>query len=88
MIDVATKNEYWAVVEDCLVILHAWSREQAQKACKALRKKMEKPPQGLSGEIFYHNEPFNAACDMGGTQLPYKQVIRAKYEQILNSHQW
>jgi metal-sulfur cluster biosynthetic enzyme len=87
MIDQQAKDAFWGVVEDCLVEIHHTPRWQAQALVKDLRKKIEQPPAGLQGDIIYHDEPFDVACDLAGNSLglsPYRQ----KYETILSQHNW
>jgi hypothetical protein len=88
MIDAKLKDEYWGVVEDCLVVLHGCPPEKARGACLSLREKIEKPSREKADDLFYHNEPFNVACDIERNQLPLDDVVRSKYERILNLHQW
>jgi hypothetical protein len=88
MIDAAVKKEYWAIVRDCLVRFHAWRPIDATRKCAEVRGQNEQPDEGELGEIIYHDEPFNVACDIQGERLTLDETTRAKYRQILADHQW
>jgi hypothetical protein len=81
------KREFWAVVRDCLVRLHGVPGPMAQAKCDGLRRKIESPPDGVSPDIFYHNEPFDVACDLAESELDFEH-FRSEYEQILAAHSW
>jgi hypothetical protein len=55
---------FWAIVEDCLVAFHGMSKGTAHGKTNAFRKKVRNPPEGISGDIIYHEEPFYVACDI------------------------
>lgn len=87
MITCVQKDEFWSVVEECLVKFHNQEKKAAHLASQLLREKIESPPVGISGDIFYHAEPFNVACDIAGKELPLNR-FRKQYEQILSQHRW
>ncbi len=87
MIDPKAKDAFWEVVEDCLVEIHGLSKPDAHKRSMDLRTRIESPPTGMSSDIFYHDEPFDVACDIVGRQLDLSQY-RPQYDPILNRHNW
>jgi hypothetical protein len=87
MIDLAAKNAFWDVVEDCLVNLHGLQPGDARQRAQDFRARIESPPTGMSSDIFYHNEPFDVACDLADNELDRAQY-RAQYDSILGRHNW
>jgi hypothetical protein len=87
MITVKEKPGYWAVVRDCLIQFHRLTRQAARDKCNELRGKIESPPPGYSSDLFYHNEPFDIACELAGHDLDFSKFC-TQYEQILASHNW
>jgi len=81
------KDSFWQVVEDCLEEIHNLPRTDAHARSTDLRKRVERHPRGISGEIIYHAEPFDVACDIAGNQLDLSQ-FRNQYDAILNRHNW
>ena len=87
MIRQQDKKAFWAVVRDCLVEIYGLSRSSARTRSKRLRDVMERAPERHYGDIFYHAEPFDVACDVAGKSLDLSQY-RARYDAILNRHNW
>lgn len=87
MIDIQAQDAFWGAVEDCLVDFHKLSRPDAQARVNDLRCRIAQPPSGLSGEIIYHDEPFDVACDLAGKHLSLPQH-RSQYDGILQRHNW
>jgi hypothetical protein len=87
MIAQKAKNDFWSVVEDCLVEFHGLARRDAHQRSKDLRKRVEAPPSGISGEMLYHAEPFDVACDIADQALDLSHH-RPQYETILGRHHW
>ena len=91
MIDLQAKDEFWSVVEECLQEFHHLSPLDAVQKTRELRRKLKSPPPGLpavlAGEIIYHDEPFDVACDLAGQQLDLAQ-FRSQYDAILSRHNW
>lgn len=86
LIDPHTRSEFWEVVRECLIELHGLSQFEALQRSHDLRKQIETPP-GLNSDLFYHNEPFQVACDITGQQFDLAQYC-ARYEAILQRHGW
>jgi hypothetical protein len=63
------KDAWWAVVADCLVEFHGYSRSYADAAAAKLRARIESPPPGLESDILYHDEPFDVASRLAGASL-------------------
>ncbi len=76
---------YWSVVEDCLVELHGVDRSEARKRIKALLAWIASPPDGVDGEIVYHDEQFDVACDLAGNELRY-ELYQDQYDQIVERY--
>lgn len=87
MIDLQSKDAFWGVVEDCLVEIHKLARVDAQARVSNLRSKVDQPPVGLSGEVIYHDEPFDVACDLANSRLSLPPH-RYQYDGILQRHNW
>lgn len=85
MIEDKVKNAFWDVVIECLVQFHHWQLGKAREATIALSKGIEKPPLGLSSDIFYHSEPFDVACDLAKVPLSFSEY-RDEYNKILDSN--
>jgi hypothetical protein len=87
MIDLAAKNAFWSVVEDCLVEIHKLPLVDARGRVSKLRSQIDHPPLGLSGDVIYHDEPFDVACDLAGNHLGLASH-RNQYDGILQRHKW
>lgn len=75
------KNAYWAIVTDCLERFHGYDSRTALEAVRQLRQAIEFPPSGdappgYDSDLFYHNEPFDVACDVADTELVSGTVAR------------
>jgi hypothetical protein len=94
MIDTHAKEEFWKVVEDCLTDIFRLDPSEAHKRCMELRKDVEAPPIGLSGEVIYHDEPFEVAADLADEEPhphpnhPDLAQHRNQYDAILSRHRW
>jgi hypothetical protein len=64
--DSGFKDEFWAIVRDCLTQIYRLSPSDATRGVEGLRARIESPPAGVSGELIYHDEPFSVACDIAG----------------------
>jgi hypothetical protein len=62
------KDEFWAIVEGCLREFHGMKQETIRRKAAKLRSAIEgmKPAEV---EYFYHSEPFDVACELGGKPL-------------------
>jgi hypothetical protein len=86
------KDEFWAVVEACLVEIHGLLKPSAEKKCKYIRYSVERNvnpdmlPNQLS-DLFYHREPFDVSCDIAQKQLDIN-LYRTAYNRILSNHNW
>jgi len=87
MVTARDKSAFWSAVEDCLVEFHGLPRHDAKKKSKRLRERIETPPKGVSGDMLYHDEPFDVACDIAARPLDLSQY-RQQYQEILSSHNW
>jgi hypothetical protein len=79
------KEAFWGVVQDCLVEIHDLPKRQAATLAAGLRKRIETPPPGVVGEIFYHAEPFDVACDLAQRRLNIRDHAR-QYSALLSRH--
>jgi hypothetical protein len=87
MIPHQAKDEFWAIVEDCLVEIHQLSRSEAQKRIRQLRADIAQPPPDIDADMFYHAEPFDVACDLAQNDLDISQY-RGQYGPIVSRHNW
>lgn len=81
------KNDFWMVVEQCLVQFHGSQRPDAHERAMELRQRIESPPNDMSTEILYHAEPFDVACDIANQPLDLAE-FRQRYDEILLDHNW
>jgi hypothetical protein len=63
-----TKDEFWAVVEECLREFHGMQREALRRKAGKLRNAIERMSTA-EVEFFYHSEPFEVACDIADNPL-------------------
>ena len=87
MFDIQATDEFWTVVEECLQEFHHLSPVEAVEKGRELRRKIRTPPPGILGEIIYHDEPFDVACELAGRPLDLAQY-RTQYDAILSRHNW
>lgn len=85
MISFQHSEAYWRVVEDCLVEFHRYPVRAAVQAAGALRARMEAAPAGLRGDLVYHAEPFDIACDIAGREVA-GYGIDLEYERLVALH--
>jgi hypothetical protein len=64
----AAKNEFWAIVKDCLREFHGMNQRLSQRKAKELRDAIERMKKSAE-ELFYHSEPFDVANDIAGKPL-------------------
>ncbi len=83
MIRESAKTEFWGEVQLCLERLFGYSEPKAACATKKLRQDVEDMP---VGDIFYHSEPFDVACDISGKE-PCAD-LRDKYSKIREESEW
>jgi hypothetical protein len=91
--DGPSKDAFWSVVVACLKEFLALDPAQARNKADSLRSAVETPPEGISGELIYHNEPFYVACDLAGVHGPRDQDDllernRARYHALLEHYAW
>ena len=87
LIDPQAKDEFWGVVQDCLIELHNLTSFEAIQRSRDLRRRIEAAPAGLSSEMLYHADPFDVACDIARNPLDIA-IYRARYDTILSRHHW
>jgi hypothetical protein len=81
------KDDFWQIIEECLIQLHHKDPVDANQLVQDLRQKIENPPAGVVSELFYHSEPFDVACDLAGSQLRFDQG-KFDYFDLLKKHYW
>lgn len=91
-------EQYWRVVEDCLVEFHGLSRVDAASCVTAYLRRLSDhmaslPWNGVDsenqheyGEIIYHGDPWYIACDLAQREIPIARNETA-YKAILRRHQ-
>jgi hypothetical protein len=78
----AEKNEYWRVVAECLIAYHGLEKGESLRRARAYRIDIENAEPYIQNDIFYHNEPFDVACDLTQHYLELEPRF-PEYEQIL-----
>lgn len=68
------KDEFWAVVEDCLRAFHGMKLEGIRRKAGKLRDAIERMTTG-EVESFYHSEPFDVACELADNPLSVKDYL-------------
>lgn len=86
-LDPRAKDSFWQVVADCLMEFHLLDPGSAQAETIALRQRIEQSPLGICGDVIYHDEPFDVACDIAGKKLDLARH-RHRYDLILRRHNW
>jgi hypothetical protein len=81
MLEELDKDNYWAIVEDCLVELHGWSRDAARARCLDLRRGADRDARPGEDSIAYHAEPLYVANDLAGVELD-DGAVDAQYRAI------
>jgi hypothetical protein len=81
------RNEFWSIVNDCLVEFHKLTRHDARYRTRRLRDRIESAPRSTPTVSFYHSEPFDIACDLAERQLDFIR-FRKQYECLLKQHGW
>lgn len=74
------KDQFWAVVKECLRVFHSRRRPIALREVGQLRNKLAHLA-GEEIELFFHSEPFDAACRLAGRNLDIKDFL-ARYLEI------
>ncbi len=87
MIDLQATDEFWSVVEECLLEFHQATSVEAVEKSRELRRTLKNAPPGIIAEFIYHDEPFDVACELSGRQLDLGQH-QAQYDLILSRHNW
>lgn len=85
--NVQVREAFWRTVEECLVEFHQLSHAEAFRRVQDLRGRLDQPPLGLSGDLIYHDEPFDVACRIAGRTLDLASH-RARYDSILAAYNW
>jgi hypothetical protein len=68
------KDEFWAVVEDCLREFHGMKQEGIRRRAGKLRSAIERMTTGVL-ESFYHSEPFDVACEIAHNPLNVEEYL-------------
>lgn len=74
------KDEFWAVVEDCLREFHGMQPVAIRRKAGKLRNAIERMT-AAELEFFYHSEPFDVACDIAEKPLNV-EIHRDRYLHI------
>jgi len=68
------KEEFWAVVRDCLHEFHKLNRVMTRRKAAHFRKNIEAMRKEIT-ELFYHSEPFDVACDIANHPLNLEKYL-------------
>jgi len=86
MVSAAIAPHFWAAVEDCLVTFHRVQRCEAAEKVTNLWRRL---PTAMSdadpalGDMIYHAEPWQVACNLADDDLPIAQHQSA-YQALLS----
>ena len=75
-------EEFWLVVEDCLVTFHRRARARAKEAVSGFRGSICGRLKKDEFDLIYHVEPFSVACEIAAAELDISER-RSQYEEIL-----
>jgi hypothetical protein len=67
------KDEFWAVVEDCLREFHRLKQEIIRRKVGKLRNSTERMTTAEI-DLFYHSEPFDVACEIADSPLDINPI--------------
>jgi len=76
---------FWAAVEDCLVTFHAMQRTEAAEKVTSLWHNLPFALEDVNrdyGDMIYHAEPWQIACNLAGNQLDVTEYQEA-YHALL-----
>lgn len=79
---------FWAAVEDCLMTFHQRSRCEAAEMVLNLFRRLPTTEVGSDpafGEMIYHAEPWQIACNLADNDLPISEHQQA-YENLLQKN--
>ena len=68
------KDQFWAVVKECLRVFHNRQRLVALRQVGHLRNKIAHSTREEI-ELFFHAEPFDVACRLAGRELDIKDCL-------------
>jgi len=74
------KEEFWAVVEDCLHEFHGMKQEASRRKAGKFRNAVERLTTDQV-EFFYHSEPFDVACEIADEPLNVEEYLD-RYQRI------
>ena len=77
------KKGYWHVVRECLSAFHGVSKSEAKRMALSYWKEIESAEPEIGSDVFYHNEPFDVACDIMERQIGMDEATFSIYKQIL-----
>jgi hypothetical protein len=87
MMTTTDKDNFWLVVRECLVAFHDFTRPVAKRRVEFYRVRIESAEPDIASDVFYHNEPFDIACDIAEDHLDMSETMFRTYEQILEGKQ-
>ena len=78
-------EQFWQVVEDCLVELHGRSRSDAVTLVQGLHDRLRASPPGTDINLIYHAEQFEIANDLAGEKLNRRERAH-EYDRIVHRY--
>lgn len=92
---IAIHNNFWQLVEDCLVEFHHFPRPTAREAALEVRHRVETAPlpdevrdDPNAREFIYHSEPFDIASEISRQKRTLADSqIREKYTAMVTRQQ-
>ena len=78
---------FWSVVADSLKEFHGKAADESARLVRSLRSRMEQPPPGIDGDLIFHAEPFDVACDLAQSRLEIRDH-REAYDSLLRRYNW
>ena len=78
MITAADKQAFWKTVRDCLIHFHKQTPQQAAQTVGEVCNRIG------DIDLTYHQEPFDAACEIADKPLDLNlKCYREKYDELL-----
>jgi hypothetical protein len=87
VVPIAFASNFWATVEQCLIIFHNLDHIKAAEKVTSLWRRLPHSAGREDGEpsfddMIYHGEPWYIACDLAGREIALEQY-RPAYESLL-----
>lgn len=77
-------DDFWRVIERCLVEFHGWEAERAGERVEQFQHFLAPVRSNGEDDLVLHADPFEIACDMAGKYLDLAEH-RQRYEAVVEA---